>query len=182
MTNGFDGNSRGGGSVKRLACTISEAGPQDLVRISNLAHRAWWDHYPGIISSQQIAYMLSRMYGLDELLNQLQQGTTFLLARCSIGQLCGFSGFHQEGDQVWLDKLYVAPESKRRGVGKALIEATLERAQEAGAKWVLLRVNRNNHPAIQFYQAQRFAIHEEIKTDIGSAFVMDDFVMERSIQ
>jgi len=46
----------------------------------------------------------------------------------------------------------------------------------------VLGVNRFNEKAIRAYRRNGFAIREELKTDIGGGFVMDDFIMEKGLE
>jgi ribosomal protein S18 acetylase RimI-like enzyme len=53
------------------------------------------------------------------------------------------------------------------------------RAQHARRLW--LQVNRGNAPAIAAYRKQGFRIVESRVFDIGNGFVMDDYVMEKTL-
>jgi RimJ/RimL family protein N-acetyltransferase len=48
-------------------------------------------------------------------------------------------------------------------------------------KVVRLRVNKRNAPAIRSYLRAGFRFTEDIVSDIGSGFVMDDYVMEKAV-
>jgi RimJ/RimL family protein N-acetyltransferase len=50
-----------------------------------------------------------------------------------------------------------------------------------GCARLQLRVNKANAPAIRAYQRAGFTFLEDVTTDIGSGFVMDDFRMEKMI-
>ena len=76
-----------------------------------------------------------------------------------------------------LHKLYVLPDTQRRGRGRALVLAGSAAAKARGAQVLRLDVNRNN-PAIGFYERLGFAPVREQVTDIGGGFVMDDLVLE----
>jgi hypothetical protein len=45
-----------------------------------------------------------------------------------------------------------------------------------------LRVNKRNAAAIRSYLRSGFVFQEDVVTDIGSGFVMDDYVMEKGIE
>jgi len=46
---------------------------------------------------------------------------------------------------------------------------------------VVLAVNKKNAKAIAAYRKHGFAIRESAVTDIGSGFVMDDYVMAKEV-
>ena len=85
------------------------------------------------------------------------------------------------GEEMQLHKLYVHPRFQRIGYGSALIQYLQEEATGNGYKYIMLTVNRNNRKAISAYQKNGFVIIESRLTDIGNGFVMDDYVMRKSL-
>lgn len=164
--------------------TIRAATPDDIAAIRTIAHAAWPVAYGAILSPAQLAYMLERMYSAAALTEQMTgKGHAFLLAE-EHGTAFGFASFsvHHEGRPLTrLHKLYLLPRHKGTGAGKALLEHVARAGRAAGNDTLQLNVNRHN-PSVGFYQRQGFTIVREEVLDIGSGYVMDDFVMERTIQ
>ena len=52
---------------------------------------------------------------------------------------------------------------------------------QLGSPRVWLQVNKRNTSAIAFYTAAGFAVFREAMFDIGSGFVMDDYLMAKPI-
>lgn len=146
-----------------------------------LAEKIWHAHYPGIISPEQIDYMLAQRYKAPLIRQLMARGDLWLAARAG-DELVGFAHGHplQEGDYK-LDKLYVASDWQRHGIGGRLIEALARHAREHGAARLLLRVNRQNHAAIQAYIKHGFRVATLIVEDIGNGYIMDDYVMTKEI-
>ena len=59
---------------------ILPAGPEHVAEIARLAAVVWRAHYPGIISHEQIDYMLAKMYDLDGLRREMANGIIYLRA------------------------------------------------------------------------------------------------------
>ena len=59
-------------------------------------------------------------------------------------------------EDCWLEDLYVQDDSRRSGLGTALVEAAVERARERGCKRIELDVNEDNGPARALYEACGF--------------------------
>lgn len=155
----------------------------DVAAVIALARRIWKAHYPGIISQEQIDYMLAQRYTVARLQQELAMPEIrWELAR-QAGQLLGFaSTIHlPEMQELKLDKLYVAPEAQGRGVGRALVASALARAKALSCSALILGVNKNNEQAITAYRHFGFVVRAEAKVDIGAGFVMDDFIMARSL-
>ena len=154
---------------------ILAAGPEHVAGIARLADVVWLAHYPGIISHEQIDYMLRKMYDLDVLRNEMANGIVYLRALQG-DQLLGFAAYGPAGKEIKLHKLYVHPEHQRRGIGRALMEH-VERA--CGGRTLMLTVNKRNQKAVAAYEKHGFVVRESVVVDIGGGFVMDDYVMEK---
>jgi len=84
-------------------------------------------------------------------------------------------------EEQQLDKLYVDLDWQRHGIGGLLIADLARRAGNHGANRLVLRVNRQNQMAISAYLKHGFAVSTVVLEDIGSGFVMDDYVMVKAI-
>jgi ribosomal protein S18 acetylase RimI-like enzyme len=165
-----------------MTLQIRRASPDDLPTISELAGRIWRAHYPGILSGAQIEYMLHRMYDIDQLRRDVAAGVVYELVEDGERAL-GFCGYEQVlGEELKLHKLYVEVSEHRRGVGSMVLRHVEEEARRRGLSRVVLGVNRFNEKAIRAYRRNGFAVREELKTDIGGGFVMDDFIMEKRLE
>jgi len=67
--------------------------------------------------------------------------------------LAGFAAFHRVLDEAELRNLAVLPRYRRRGLGRALLDAAHQRLWQLGVKRVYLEVRAGNDPAIQLYLA-----------------------------
>jgi ribosomal protein S18 acetylase RimI-like enzyme len=156
---------------------------EELLLIQGIAQATWPSTFAGILSSEQIAYMLNWMYALPMLESQVEHGHDFLVAE-EAGEAIGFAGFelnYLEGPKTKLHKLYLLPSSQGKGVGKSLLLEVTKRAREAGQKSLVLNVNKYNEKAINFYIAMGFVTIRQEVNDIGQGYVMDDDVMELSL-
>jgi ribosomal protein S18 acetylase RimI-like enzyme len=154
---------------------ILPTGPEHVAEIARLAAVVWRAHYPGIISGEQIEFMLGRMYDLDVLRDEMANDVTYLRAMEG-DELLGFAAYAPTGKEIKLHKLYVHPERQRRGIGGALLEY-IERGCKG--RTLVLTVNKRNHKAIAAYKKHGFVIRDSVVVDIGGGFVMDDYVMEK---
>jgi ribosomal protein S18 acetylase RimI-like enzyme len=153
---------------------------EQLPEIQELAHAIWREHYPGIISPEQIEYMLQERYNLDTLRRDLTQGQIRYDRALIDGTLVGFSAYgpHSDAGALMLHQLYV--DSARRGCGCAriLVEAASEYARTHSFDRIVLRVNKGNHIAIAAYERIGFTKRGPIVSDIGGGFCMDDYLMQ----
>lgn len=161
---------------------INAATVADLPQIAALAAVIWHQHYPSIITVEQIDYMLARMYSLPQLLQDQATGVRFDQLLLD-DQLAGFSahGPIAEPQTGKLHKLYVLPARHGQGLGLALLQAAEARGRAEGWNHLILQVNRRNDKALAFYRRNGFVVRECTVLDLGNGFVMDDFIMSKSL-
>ena len=61
---------------------------------------------------------------------------------------------------AYLEELYVIPERRRQGIGRALLEASIEAAREAGANHFELTTGETDTEARALYESRGFTNHE----------------------
>lgn len=158
---------------------IRDMQERDIPAIAELAARVWREHYPGIISREQIEYMLPGACSeasIKAFVRDKQQ--RFWLAYA--GQtLAGYAAVQPKENGVWfIDKLYIDAARHRLGLGSALLAHIIAAVRPRA---LTLRVNRRNVKAINFYFKHGFAIEGLDVLDIGGSYVMDDFLMRRTV-
>ena len=165
------------------AVAIVAAEAADIPQVERLAREIWRRHYPGIITHEQIDYMLARGYSRAALMRYLTEADAGLALARRGEPTVGFVGWYKLAPEntMKLDKLYVLPEHHGEGIGRVLIEHVVAHARAARCGAVKLNVNRKNVRAVGIYERCGFGISERGDFPIGNGFVMEDFVMVRNI-
>jgi len=168
---------------KPSAWQIVSVGREHLPAIAELAGVIWRACYPGIISHAQIDYMLARMYALDTLREEIQSQEIHYRLLLADSKPAGFASYGpaSESGVMKLHKLYLLPELHGRGLGSYLLQQVEREVRAAGAHRLILAVNKRNARAIAAYRRNGFVIAESVVTDIGHGFVMDDYIMAKSV-
>jgi diamine N-acetyltransferase len=171
-------------SFGREEIRIAPLASADVEPVAALAREIWHDHYPAIISTAQIDYMLRERYDPAVVRAELQRSDIWWDKLTVAGELCGFSSFLLAGEPgtMKLDKLYIRSARQRRGYGGLLIGRALDEARRQDCRRLVLAVNKNNATAIAAYLKHGFRIAEAVVKEIGSGFVMDDYIMERVVK
>jgi ribosomal protein S18 acetylase RimI-like enzyme len=114
-------------------------------------------------------YPFDMTLSLDAYLARVQAGglsPELSLAAFAGGRPAGFvlSGLRAVGGTraAWNGGTGVAPEFRRRGVGKALIEAALAVYRERGARTATLEALVSNRPAISLYQSLGYEVTDRL--------------------
>ena len=167
--------------MNTLNIEIRPVTPPDVPAISSLAREIWQASYPGIITQEQIDFMLEQRYGHERLYDDLEDLHKWLDQAFLGDRRVGFAFNEIYKGEFKLDKLYIHPDVQRQGVGGQLIAHVAERAKREGYPCVILAVNKRNEKAIGSYKKYGFVVREAIVDDIGRGYVMDDFVMEKKL-
>ena len=163
---------------------ISPLAAVDIAPLSALVREIWHQHYPGIITVKQIEYMLEQRYSPDMIRAEIESGATRWVKLLVNGELGGFASYETDEARraVKFDKLYVHGLFRGKGCGAALARHVEQAACAVGCDQVYLQVNRNNFDSIAVYRRLGFEVIDEVKTDIGGGFYMDDFVMAKDVR
>lgn len=88
-----------------------------------------------------------------------QRGVSFFyLARDSGRHVVGFCSFWRVLDELHINNLAVAPESRRAGVASALLERVLAEGTRLGTRRTMLEVRRSNEAARELYERFGFSV------------------------
>ena len=156
---------------------------EHLPALTKLAGVIWRQHYPGIISPEQIDYMLGKMYSFDILREEIRFKGIHFVRLLADGKFIGFASFGPtpESGVMKLHKCYLLPETHGRGYGSQLLQHCEREVRRLGARRLILAVNKHNTKAVTAYQRNGFCIAESVITDFGSGFVMDDYIMVKDL-
>ena len=162
--------------------TIMPLQSQDIDTLLPVAHRIWHAHYPGIITVEQIDYMLARGYSRQVILDEIEhQGISWLVIRDDTTMI-GFISVGPYGDDIMkLHKLYLLPEYHGTGIGSRALKQVEQLAHQHKAATLVLNVNRHNHKAIRAYERAGWQIADEVILDIGNEYVMNDYSMKKQL-
>ncbi len=155
----------------------------DIPLIQEVAESTWPVSYQGIITPEQIRYMLDRMYNASKIGEAIADPKQdFWLAEKN-GKVLGFCGIEHgySGQNITrIHKLYILPETQGSGLGKIFLDHVETEAKKHESIKLHLNVNKQNK-AVGFYQKHGFVRDYEEVLDIGNGFVMDDFVMIKQL-
>ncbi|MBC7746171.1 MAG: GNAT family N-acetyltransferase [Flavobacterium sp.] len=159
---------------------IREATITDLDTIHRIAHQTWWPTYTGVISNEQIEFMLEDMYSVNALLSQIKNAIFLIAERDKIPVAFAAYSLKEPENMVFkLQKLYVLPSEQGKGTGKKLIEKVIDLAKQRNGKVLELNVNRGN-PAFDFYKQLGFEVYQEVNIPYYR-FILNDFVMRKPL-
>jgi ribosomal protein S18 acetylase RimI-like enzyme len=168
-------------SSPALALTTRPATESDIPLLRDLAERIWRASYAAMIPPEQVDFMLNWMYAPEQIARELRDGVAWELAFADSRPAGFFSIGFEEPWRAKLHKLYLLPELQGAGLGQALLQRAHEFASAQGASEIWLQVNKRNTRAIRAYERAGYLVERSAVFEIGQGFVMDDFIMQRSL-
>jgi ribosomal protein S18 acetylase RimI-like enzyme len=167
---------------KNDALTFRRADAADIPRLRTLAEEIWRAVYPPIIGAVQVEYMLARMYAAETIARELAAGVVWEIAELG-GAAAGFLAVSlEEGARAKLHKLYLQPAWHGAGHGQGMIARAEALALALGARELFLQVNKQNTRALRAYERAGFRVEREAVFSIGSGFVMDDYILAKTLR
>ena len=164
-----------------MSLTFRTATPTDIPLIRELAGRIWRTCYPGMITPDQIEYMLGWMYSEEMIASELSRGVLWEVALLDDAP-GGYLALTFHGTSAAeLNKLYLLPDLHGQGLGQAMIARAVMHVAARGGAELRLRVNKGNARALRSYARAGFQIVESLTAEIGGGFVMDDFILSRAV-
>lgn len=164
-------------------------GKIEVIKVSNqeligvieaLAGEIWREYYTPIIGKEQVCYMLDKFQSKAAISRQIKSGFLYFLIKKDAGCI-GYIGAVPRGNELFLSKLYLTSEYRRKGYGRQAIDFIEGLAKEKKCSKITLTVNKNNLDTIKAYQRCGFANTGPVVQDIGNGFVMDDYKMEKAV-
>lgn len=121
--------------------------------------------------------------------NRLEQAQTgqesWLLFAQQQDQIVGLIGAFREKEQpatATVISVYVSPACRGLGVGKALLDAILDRLHAAGIKTALLGVCIDQVPALNLYRSYGFEVIAIENNPMGDGLVHTEYMMQKLLE
>ena len=150
--------------------------------VARLADEIWRQHYEGIVDPAQIDYMLATLQSADAISEQIKnKNYEYYLMQDDSGNLCGYFAFIIEKDGIFLSKIYVQKNNRKKGFAKKAISFMADTAKNLNLSSIYLAVARENVEAIEAYKKMNFNIDGNTDIEIGGGFFMYDYKMSLKI-
>jgi ribosomal protein S18 acetylase RimI-like enzyme len=134
---------------------VRRAGVEDAPEVARLLHDfnvEYSEPTPGV---GELTETIARLLGEDEIAVLLAGGGPDGLSLFRFRP-----GIWSAGDETYLQELYVVPPLRGRGIGRALLEKTIEVARERGSDGIDLNTGETDTAARALYESMGFTNRE----------------------
>lgn len=155
---------------------------EQIMNLAFMADTVWHEWFTGIISEEQINYMLKKFQSFAAMKRQMEEGYEYYFLNVN-GTNVGYIGIHSEYDtgKLFLSKIYILKPFRGNRYASETFDFLEGMCQGLSLKAIYLTVNKRNTHSINVYKKRGFEIIKEQTLDIGNGFVMDDYIMERKV-
>lgn len=154
---------------------------EGIERIAKMADEVWHEHYAGIISEEQIDYMVEKNQSVEAITEQIHKaGFDYFILNNGESNI-GYFAIKIEGDNLLLSKFYVLKEYRHKGFGKQAYQFIKGLSEAMELKTITLYVNKKNVDSIAAYKNFGLRKTESLVNEIGNGFVMDDYKMQANL-
>jgi L-amino acid N-acyltransferase YncA len=166
---------RGAQESEAMALIIREANNSDASAIAKVHVDSWRTTYRGLVPDDFLASLSyeQRQSMWERHLNNTESGTFVYVAEDESGQVVGFvsGGPERTRDTVYKGEIYaiyLLEAHQRRGIGRGLFEAVVDRLERAGLQSMLVWVLEDN-PSRRFYESLGGELAGKQQITIGAA-------------
>ncbi len=152
---------------------------EQIARMSALASAIIKDYYDPLLGAAQNDYMIERFQSEHAVRGQLAHGYRYFFVRAN-GEDIGFMAFYPRGDALYLSKWYLCAGMRGRGFARFMLDFLREEAKQRGLNAIELNVNKYNKTVAVYEKLGFVRVADEVN-DIGSGYVMDDYVYRLSL-
>jgi GNAT superfamily N-acetyltransferase len=160
--------------------TVKVETDEQIAEVVHLASVIWHEHFTPIIGAAQVDYMLEKFQSESALNTQLSKGYEYDQILHN-HELCGYCGHFQEHGKLFLSKLYLKKECRGQHLSTKTFHFLVQLCRERKLKAIWLTCNKYNTDTLAVYHHLGFKTIDSQVADIGNGYVMDDYILEYTL-
>lgn len=156
---------------------------EQITNLAFIADTVWHEWFQTILSLEQIDYMVRKFQSFKAMKEQItKEGYEYYFLNVN-GTNVGYIGIHVEQNtgKLFLSKIYILKSFRGHHYASEAFEFLEGMCQGLNLNSIYLTVNKYNENSINVYTKRGFQNIKSQVTDIGNGYVMDDYVMEKSV-
>lgn len=115
-------------------------------------------------------------WSLEAFREELDAPNAVYLAAMEAGEVLGYGGMRFAAGEFYIDNIAVSPVCRRKGVGRAITSALVQRARDLNGSFISLEVRPSNLAARSLYESLGF-LPEGLRKNFYQKPVEDGLIM-----
>lgn len=151
---------------------VRPATPDDAAAVAKVAEQTWAHDYPDVLNRENLADAAREWYNPDRSREAVHDPAYLLyVGESEAGDIQAFIHAFDDDDTGVILRVYVSPNVRDEGVGRALVEAVCDALADRGCERITATVLAENDAGAAFYQSLGFRPTGETgETEIGGEF------------
>ena len=158
---------------------------EDTGALAELAGAIWHEYWPALIGAAQTDYMVEQFQSLPAIERDMREHAYeyWFIHAGDDDRVVGYTGGYVEPEtnRFFISKIYLRADERGKHFASAVIRFYEELCRDRGLQAMYLTVNKGNELGIRAYEGNGFETIDAVETDIGSGFIMDDYIMEKRV-
>lgn len=155
---------------------------EQLKNLEKFAAEIWLDYWPDLIGENQTRYMINMFHSFDAMKRDIDDHAyEYWFVEDADGNTVGYTGGHVEPktNRFFISKIYLLKEERGKHYASQILNFYENLCEERDLEAMYLTVNKHNELGTRAYLGRGFEIIDQVETDIGEGYIMDDFIMEK---
>lgn len=153
---------------------------EQIELVKSLGDQIWTEHYSPIIGKDQVDYMLEKFQSVQAITKQIDDGYSYYLLVNKEDNI-GYFSVQPRKNKLFLSKIYILKHERGKGYFTQVLKFIENLTTQLSLNEIELTVNKYNEDSISIYKSKGFNIIKSAVFDIGCGFVMDDYVLTKSV-
>lgn len=154
---------------------------KSINEVAKLAGEIYHEHYMGIISKEQIDYMVEHYQSVDAIKQQIHnEGFDYFILNNDEASV-GYFAIKMEADRLFISKFYILKEYRKKGYARQAYEFLKGLSEAMDLKHIYLYTHKKNEDSIAVYEKLGLQKVESLVNDFGDGYVMDDYKMQADL-
>lgn len=172
-------------NLPNISTSFEPVARDEADTLAALAAEIWRDYWPALIGADQTEYMIERFQSPPAIRRDMADNAYeyWFVRAVDDGRIVGYTGGHVEPatSRFFISKIYLRAEERGKHFGSAILAFYEQLCRDRDLRAMYLTVNKGNELGIRTYRGKGFETIDAVRTDIGSGFVMDDYIMEKRV-
>lgn len=155
--------------------------PQDLQSLADIASKTFSATFAHLNDPAHFAPYMARAFSLNQIKSELENPATEFYFLFYDNKLAGYLKLNfaeaqsdlNDPQSIEIERIYVLDSFQGLGLGKALFQLSLDKAQSLSLKYVWLGVWEKNTKAIDFYKTRGFYTFDKHPFKLGDDLQTD---------